>query len=181
LLAFAQPAQSPLTPGNVLSETGQLAPPRRPPNRPEPRFIPPVPAPSPTLVAAASTPTPSSAQGNALIAAAFAAEDAARTPAQSAIDILTGSTNTPAGTGITGRLYPIADDLTPALAKQSIRGAQHATLVAPTGTVSLSPTLVQSSGFVPSSTFQLRTTASDAPAANAYLTVQNDLAVHVGR
>jgi uncharacterized protein YcbK (DUF882 family) len=157
LLAFAQPAQSPLTPGNVLSETGQLASAAQVAEPAEPRFIPPVPAPSPTLVATASTPTPSSAQGNALIAAAFAAEDAARTPAQSAIDILTGSTNTPAGTGITGRLYPIAEDLAPALAKQSIRGAQHATLVAPTGTVSLSPTLLLSSGFVPSNTFQLRT------------------------
>ncbi|MBO6676433.1 MAG: DUF882 domain-containing protein [Rhizobiales bacterium] len=157
LLAFAQPTQSPLTPGNVLSETGQLAAAAQAAEPVAPRFIPPVPAPSPTLVAAAPTPTPSSAQDNALIAAAFAAEDAARTPAQSAIDILTGSTDMPAGTGITGRLYPIADDLTPALAKQSIRGAQHAALVAPTGTVSLSPSLVRSNGFVPSNTFQLRT------------------------
>lgn len=162
LLAFAQPTQSPLTPGNVLSETGQLAAAAQAAEPTTPRFIPPVPAPSPTLVAAAPTPTPSAAQGsstqgNALIAAAFAAEDAGRTPAQSAIDILTGSTDTQTGTGITGRLYPIADDWTPALAKQSIRGAQHAALVAPTGTVSLSPTLVQSNGFVPSSTFQLRT------------------------
>ncbi len=157
LLAFAQPTQSPLTPGNVLSETGQLAAAAQAADPAAPRFIPPVPTPLPTLVAATPTPTPSSAQGNALIAAAFAAEDPARTPAQSAIDILTGSTDTASGTGITGRLYPIADDLSPALAKQSIRGAQHAALVAPTGTVSLSPTVVQSSGFVPSNTFQLRT------------------------
>lgn len=163
LLAFAQPTESPLTPGNVLSETGALTSPIAIGTASTPRFIPPVPAPSPTLVAAApepSTPapaTPTTSDGNSLIAAAFAAQQDTRTPAQSAIEILTGSTDTPRQTGITGRLYPIADDLTPGLAKQSIRGAQHATLVAPSASVTLSPTVVQSSGFVPTSSFQLRT------------------------
>lgn len=163
LLAFAQPTESPLTPGNVLSETGALTAPGAVETASTPRFIPPVPAPSPTLVAAAPSPntpapaTPTSSDGNSLIAAAFAAQQDTRTPAQSAIEILTGSTDTPSQTGITGRLYPIADDLTPGLAKQSIRGAGHATLVAPSASVTLSPTVVQSSGFVPTSSFQLRT------------------------
>ncbi|MEQ8656807.1 MAG: DUF882 domain-containing protein [Hyphomicrobiales bacterium] len=163
LLAFAQPTESPLTPGNVLSETGALATPTAIETASAPRFIPPVPAPSPTLVAAAPTPsapaqaTPTTSEGNSLIAAAFAAQQDARTPAQSAIEILTESANTARQTGITGRLYPIADDLAPGLAKQSIRGAQHATLVAPSASVTLSPTVVQSSGFVPASSFQLRT------------------------
>lgn len=162
LLAFAQPTESALAPGNVLSETGALAAPNAAEVASAPRFVPPVPAPSPTLVAAAPTQatpatTAPASDGNSLIAAAFAAQQDTRTPAQSAIDVLTGSTDSPAQPGITGRLYPIADDLTPGLAKQSIRGARHATLVAPSASVTLSPTVVQSSGFVPSGTFQLRT------------------------
>ncbi|MEO0385678.1 MAG: DUF882 domain-containing protein [Pseudomonadota bacterium] len=163
LLAFAQPTESALAPGNVLSETGALTTPTAVETASAPRFIPPVPAPSPTLVAAAPEPSaltptmPTSSDGNSLIAAAFAAQQDTRTPAQSAIEILTGSADTPTQTGITGRLYPIADDLSPGLAKQSIRGSQHATLVAPSASVTLSPTVVQSSGFVPSSSFQLRT------------------------
>ena len=136
-------------------------------NATAPRFIPPVPLAAPANLLASAAPVapapitlasaPAAPSGNSLIAAAFAAQQETRTPAQSAIDILTGSARTPVQAGITGRLYPIADDLAPGLAKQSIRGAQHATLVAPSDTVSLSPILIQPSSFVPSSTFQLRT------------------------
>ncbi len=146
-----------------------------------PRFDAPVPAPvprpqpaTPTLVAAnAPAPLPpTDGTASSLIAAAFAAQEQARTPAQTAIDAVAGSSNAPDPVqlaqqvrrrGITGQLYPLSTDLTAALAKQSIRGSQHATLVRPSGQVTLSPTLARSSGFQPTSSFQLRTDGFGAP------------------
>lgn len=119
-------------------------------------------------VAAQATPAPLALQdapnqpGQSLIAAAFAAQEQARTPAQSAIDALTGA-STATQSGITGQLYPLSSDLSAALAKHSIRGSQHAALVRPTGTVTLSPTVARSSGFQPTSSFQLRTDGFGAP------------------
>lgn len=112
---------------------------------------------------------------NSLVAAAFAAQNDGRvarpTPAQSAIESLTNATVADEQTisanlagqrapvppaPITGHLFPIADDLSAGLAKQSIRGSQHAALVAPSSTVSLSPTVSQPGGFLRASSFSLR-------------------------
>ena len=144
-----------------------------------PRFVPPPPVPAEQTVELASVPAvPSAPQAttenasreasaNSIIAAAFAAQSDTRTPAQSAIDLATRASEDTAGIGqpfgITGRLYPIADDLTPGLAKHSIRGAQHAHLIAPSGTVSLSPIIMQATSFVPSGVFQLQTNGFGNP------------------
>jgi uncharacterized protein YcbK (DUF882 family) len=152
-----------------------------------PRFEAPVPAPAPRLQPATSTtaaPTtlvaanapaplpPTDGTASSLIAAAFAAQEQARTPAQTAIDAVAGSSNATDPVqlaqqvrrrGITGQLYPLSTDLSAALAKQSIRGSQHATLVRPSGQVTLSPTLARSSGFQPTSSFQLRSDGFGAP------------------
>lgn len=144
-----------------------------------PRFIPPLPVPATPSIQLASAPPAQPASdaarsreassqeaGSGLVAAAFAAQSDTRTPAQSAIDLVTGSSDETASIsqhGVTGRLYPIADDLTPGLAKHSIRSAQHANLVAPTGTVSLSPVVMQSTSFVPSGVFQLQTNGFGRP------------------
>lgn len=111
-------------------------------------------------------PAPSSESIETLIAAAFASQEEQRLPAQTAIDALAEPTQTavaaPAAepdanaaqaaaapiAGITGRLYPIEVDLSTALAKQSIRSADHAGLVAPTvASGSLSPLSFVSDGF----------------------------------
>ena len=120
-----------------------------------PRFVPPTPVPPTTLVASASAPVVPQVTDANPVAAAFAASEQSRTPGQSAIDILTGSATQQTPSGITGQLYPLADDMTAALAKQSIRGAGHATLIAPSSTVSLSPVVATPGGFVRSSSFQL--------------------------
>lgn len=126
-----------------------------------------------TAQAPQTTQTSQPSLASSLVAAAFAAQDEGRvaTPAQSAIENLTNATvadeqtiaaNLLGGQAplppapITGHLFPIADDLTPGLAKQSIRGSQHAALVAPTSTVSLSPTVARSGGFQRATTFTPR-------------------------
>ncbi|MFK7793176.1 MAG: DUF882 domain-containing protein [Devosiaceae bacterium] len=129
-----------------------VAPAASPP-APQPVVLAPVPAPVPAPTTLVATASPASVQepgqASTLIAAAFAAQEQPQIAAQSAIDAATGTSNAvqSSTTGMTGRLYPIADDLTAALAKQSIRGSQHAALVAPTGTVTLSPTVLVSRGF----------------------------------
>jgi uncharacterized protein YcbK (DUF882 family) len=145
---------------------------------PSPRFVPPAPtAPPARAFDIAAAPTSAPAQqpslASSLVAAAFAAQDEgpAATPAQSAIENFTSpsladeqtiAANLHGGQApvppapITGHLFPIADDLTPGLAKQSIRGSQHAALVAPTSTVTLSPTVARSGGFQRATTFSLR-------------------------
>ncbi|GAB5510283.1 MAG: hypothetical protein Rhims3KO_16840 [Hyphomicrobiales bacterium] len=142
-----------------------------------PRFVPPAPTAPPArafdIAASSTSPVQQPSLASSLVAAAFAAQDEGRvaTPAQSAIEDLTNATvaddqtiaanllGSPAPVPpapITGHLFPIADDLTPGLAKQSIRGSQHAALVAPTSTVSLSPTVAQPGGFLRASTFSPR-------------------------
>lgn len=144
-----------------------------------PRFIPPdptvPPAPAFDIAATSNVPAQQPSLASSLVAAAFAAQDdgrvAAPTPAQSAIENLTNATvaddqtivaNLAGGQApippapITGHLFPIADDLTPGLAKQSIRGSQHAALVAPASTVNLSPTVARPGGFLRTSSFSPR-------------------------
>lgn len=147
-----------------------------------PRFIPPAPTAPPVrafdIAATSTSPVQQAASAqqaslaNSLVAAAFAAQNAGQpTPAQSAIESLTNATVADEQTiaanlagqrapippaPITGHLFPIADDLTPGLAKQSIRGSQHAALVAPAATVSLSPTVAQPGGFLRASSFSPR-------------------------
>lgn len=152
---------------------------------PSPRFIPPAPTAPPArafdIAATSTSPVQQSSAAqqpslaSSLVAAAFAAQDesqvAAPTPAQSAIENLTNATVADELTiaanllgsqapvppaPITGHLFPIANDLTPGLAKQSIRGSQHAALVAPTSTVSLATTVAQPGGFLRASTFSPR-------------------------
>lgn len=122
----------------------------------QPRFIPPNPTPvaRPQSVQLALAPTAQSASAVQASPAVQAASQIA-SPAQAA-----PSANSVVAaafaTGMTAQLYPLADDLSAALAKHSIRGSQHAALLPPSGTITLSPTLVQSSGFEPSRSFEPR-------------------------
>ncbi|MEM6711426.1 MAG: DUF882 domain-containing protein [Pseudomonadota bacterium] len=142
-----------------------------------PRFVPPAPQPAPALngqstqqLAALPTVDASavdaSTSSNA-VAAAFAAQDepAAQIPAQDAITTLAAldggtpatATAPPGMIGTTGEFYPISRDMTPALAKVSIRGAQHATLTAPARTPSFSQLLTHQAVFETTSGFSART------------------------
>ena len=160
----------------------------------QPRFLAPAPAPAPSI--RAEQPAPAALTASApgiddseqpsvspqsietLIAAAFAAQEQQRLPAQAAIDTLAqpsealteapaaappdesrqttvaASAPAPSSNGITGRLYPINHDLSAALAKGSIRGIGHTGLTAPTAAAgSLSPLPFVSEGFARSRGF----------------------------
>jgi uncharacterized protein YcbK (DUF882 family) len=125
----------------------------------EPRFVPPAPQPTPLALASANTddlPIP-------VPATAFAQPEprlpSAASPAQDAIAAATAAAGDPAratGQRITGQLFPLAGDVSPALAKHSIRSSVYAGLVRPDDTVSLSPVVVHASSFVPTGTFNLQ-------------------------
>lgn len=172
-LPQAEPANIPFSVGPSVPAPFEVA-------SATPRFTPPAPIARPARafdIAATST-APVQQQpslANSLVAAAFAAQNDGRivapTPAQSAIESLTNATvadqqtiaaNLAGGQApvppapITGHLFPIADNLAPGLAKQSIRGSQHAALVAPASTVNLSPTVAQPGGFLRANSFSPR-------------------------
>ncbi len=164
--AFLEPQESLLAPGTPSPAPEAIA------LSAEPRFVPPVPTPiSPSTPAAAPAsievaaappiaPASPSSNQDTVAAQAFAPQPEARTPAQSAIAILTGSTSAQTQ-AITGRLYPIENDLTAALDKQSIRGSQHAALLPSSGVLALSPVLMRDSTFVPARGSNARTDSFD--------------------
>ncbi|MBV6657649.1 MAG: DUF882 domain-containing protein [Devosiaceae bacterium] len=78
-----------------------------------------------------------------VVAPVFPPANVPQTAARGVSDIVTGSTPR----APSSRLHPINGDLTASLAKQSIRGSDHAQLIAPTNAVNLSPTLDRHSGF----------------------------------